>query len=75
MLTENINLSSVNDVKKFVNFVSAYNFKIELASGRYTVDAKSIMGVFSLDLAKPIKMTAYTDDEKFIDNVKQFIVA
>ncbi|MDO5558276.1 MAG: HPr family phosphocarrier protein [Oscillospiraceae bacterium] len=73
MFTENITLSSVNDVKRFVNLVSGYKFKVELISGRYTVDAKSIMGVFSLDLMKPIKMTAYTDDASFIDEVKQFI--
>lgn len=75
MFTENITLSSVNDVKKFVNLVSGYSFKVELMSGRYTVDAKSIMGVFSLDLMKPIKMTAYTDDVSFIDQIKQFITA
>ena len=60
---------------KFVNFVSGYDFKVELVSGKYIVDAKSIMGIFSLDLDKPIKMNAYTDDENFKKEVKQFVAA
>ena len=75
MYTENIVLSGVDEVKKFVNFVSGYDFKVELVSGKYIVDAKSIMGIFSLDLDKPIKMNAYTDDENFKKKVKQFVAA
>lgn len=75
MYTENIVLSGVDEVKKFVDFVSGFDFKIELVSGRYIVDAKSIMGIFSLDLEKPIKMNAYTDDETFKQEVKQFTAA
>ncbi len=55
-------LSSINDVKNFVNAVTKYDFEIDLASGRYVVDAKSIMGIFSLDLTKPIKVEAHCDD-------------
>ena len=72
MITENIILSGVDDVKKFVNFVSDYSFKIELVSGKYAVDAKSIMGIFSLDLDKPVQVNAYTDDEGFVKGVKAF---
>lgn len=75
MYTENIVLSGVDEVKKFVNFVSGYDFKVELVSGKYIVDAKSIMGIFSLDLDKPIRMNAYTDDENFKKEVKQFVAA
>ena len=75
MYTENIVLSGVDEVKKFVNFVSGYDFKVELVSGKYIVDAKSIMWIFSLDLDKPIKMNAYTDDENFKKEVKQFVAA
>ncbi len=74
MYTENIILSGLEDVKKFVNFVSNYDFKIELVSGKYTVDAKSIMGIFSLDLDKPIQMNAYTEDDGFKTALKQFTV-
>ncbi len=55
-------LSSINDVKAFVNAVSKYDFEIDLTSGRYVVDAKSIMGIFSLDLTQPIKVEAHSDD-------------
>ena len=74
MYTENIILSGLDDVKKFVNFVSNYDFKIELVSGKYTVDAKSIMGIFSLDLDRPIQMNAYTDDDGFKSALKPFSV-
>ncbi|MEG1441373.1 MAG: HPr family phosphocarrier protein [Oscillospiraceae bacterium] len=47
-------LSSINDVKNFVNAVTKYEYEVDLISGRYVVDAKSIMGIFSLDLSKPI---------------------
>ena len=56
MKTFDIQLNSINDVKIFVNTVNKYSFDIDLISGRYIVDAKSIMGIFSLDLAKPIKL-------------------
>ena len=62
MKTFDIQLNSINDVKIFVNTVSKYSFDIDLISGRYIVDAKSIMGIFSLDLAKPIKMEIHTDN-------------
>ena len=68
-------LDSISAVKKFVNIVSAYEYEVDLASGRYAVDAKSIMGIFSLDLSKPIQLTAHTDDaDKFFAEIKEFIV-
>lgn len=62
MKTINVLLSSINDVKNFVNTVSKYDFDIDLISGRYIVDAKSIMGIFSLDLTKPIKVEIHTEN-------------
>ena len=53
-------LSSINDVKKFVNVVSKYDFDVDLTSDRYVVDAKSIMGIFSLDLSKPISVAVHS---------------
>ena len=61
MKTFNIILNSINDVKNFVNIVNKYDFDIDLISDRYVVDAKSIMGIFSLDLTKPLVMVAHTD--------------
>jgi phosphocarrier protein HPr len=70
-----ISLSSINSVKDFVNIVNKYDYDIDLSSGRYVVDAKSIMGIFSLDLSKPIKMTAHTDDAAaLMEEVKPFII-
>lgn len=57
-----VSLSSINDVKNFVNVVTKYDYEIDLTSGRYVVDAKSIMGIFSLDLTKPIKVEAHGED-------------
>ena len=71
----NISLKSINDVKDFVNSVNKYDFDVDLTSGRYVVDAKSIMGIFSLDLSKPIKVEVHNDDcSKFCDEIKNFIV-
>ena len=70
-----VSLASINDVKSFVNIVSKYDFDVDLISGRYVVDAKSIMGIFSLDLSKPIDVEVMTDDcDSFIDVIKPFTV-
>ena len=76
MRTCNIMLNTINDVKAFVNTVSKYDFDVDLISGRYAIDAKSIMGIFSLDLSKPIRLEAHSEDnEKFFDEIKPFIIA
>ena len=63
MKTLVIKLDTINDVKNFVNIVSKYDFDMDLMSGRYAVDAKSIMGIFSLDLSKPIELNIHSEDE------------
>lgn len=57
-----IMLKSINDVKEFVRIVNDFPFDIDLTSGRYIVDAKSIMGIFSLDLARPIIVDVHDAD-------------
>ena len=75
MRTCNIMLNTINDVKAFVNTVSKYDFDVDLISGRYAIDAKSIMGIFSLDLSKPIRLEAHSEDnEKFFDEIKPVII-
>ena len=75
MKTFNIILKSINDVKDFVNVVNKYDFDVDLTSGRYVVDAKSIMGIFSLDLSKPIKVEVHADEcERFFDEIRSFVV-
>lgn len=75
MKTCSIMLNTINDVKKFVNIVCKYDFDVDLISGRYAIDAKSIMGIFSLDLSKAIKLEAHSDDcDAFLAEIKPFIV-
>ena len=62
MVVVSVLLESINDVKDFVNTVVGYDFDVDLVSGRYAIDAKSIMGIFSLDLSKPIQMHIHADD-------------
>ena len=71
----NISLKAINDVKDFVNIVNRYDFDVDLSTGRYVVDAKSIMGIFSLDLSKAIKVEIYSDDcGQFCEDIKRFVV-
>ncbi len=75
MQTTFIRLSTIQDVRKFVDIVSASDIDIDLSSGRYVVDAKSIMGIFSLDLLNPIKLTAHAEDcTALLAQLKPFIV-
>jgi len=75
MKTVTIKLQMAENVKKFVNIVSKYPYEIDLRSGRHVVDAKSILGIFSLDLNKPITMEIYSDDcDDLINELKEFIV-
>lgn len=75
MKTCKIMLNTINDVKNFVELANRYDFDVDLVSGRYAVDAKSIMGIFSLDLTKPIQVEAHTesDNTKFLEDIKNFI--
>lgn len=61
MKTVKISLNSIDKVKSFVNTISQYSFDFDLISGRYVIDAKSIMGIFSLDLSKPIDLNIHAD--------------
>lgn len=75
MKTFMIKLSTLEDVRKFVNIVTAFEGDIDLKSGRYTVDAKSIMGIFSLDLLNPVEMTIHCDNcEAIVEKLDAYIV-
>lgn len=72
--TYKIMIRSILDAKNFVNIVNTCDFDVDLESGKYLVDAKSIMGIFSLDLSKPIKMHVYTENVKeFEKKIESFI--
>ena len=74
MKTCMIRLSTIQDVRSFVDIVSGSNTDVDLSSGRYVIDAKSIMGIFSLDLLNPIKLTAHAEDPALFEKLKPFIV-
>lgn len=63
MKTVSICLNSIDKVKSFVNEISKFDSDFDLVSGRYVIDAKSIMGIFSLDLSKPITLNIHSDDK------------
>ena len=63
MKTVQISLNSIDKVKAFVNEITKYDNDFDLVSGRYVIDAKSIMGIFSLDLSKPIDLNIHAEGE------------
>lgn len=67
MKTVKISLNSIDKVKAFVNEVTKFDSEFDLVSGRYVIDAKSIMGIFSLDLSKPIDLNIHAEED--IDEV------
>ena len=75
MKTVQISLNSIDKVKSFVNAITQFEFDFDLISGRYVIDAKSIMGIFSLDLAKPLEFVVHDDGAKadeLLDAVLKF---
>lgn len=76
MKTVKISLNSIDKVKSFVNDVTKFDSDFDLVSGRYVIDAKSIMGIFSLDLSKPIDLNVHGDDsmDEILAILKPYIV-
>ena len=64
MKTVKISINSIDKVKSFVNDITKYDYDFDLVSGRYVIDAKSIMGIFSLDLSKDIDLNIQADGEE-----------
>ena len=70
-----IKLSLVENVNQFVNIVTRYPFEMDLRAGRHVVDAKSILGIFSLDLSRPITLEIYSDDcDDLLKEIEAFTV-
>ncbi len=70
-----VKLDSIDEVKEFVALTNKYPFDIDLISGRYAVDAKSIMGIFSLDLSKALKLAVHaegTEADEFLEEAEKF---
>ena len=78
MKTVRISLNSIDKVKSFVNDLFRFtDVDFDLVSGRYVIDAKSIMGIFSLDLSKPIDLNIHADEDKLdeiVNTLKPYII-
>ena len=72
MKTVKISLNSIDKVKSFVNDITKYDYDFDLVSGRYVIDAKYIMGIFSLDLSKDIDLNIHAEGEE-AENVLQVL--
>ena len=76
MKTVQISLNSIDKVKSFVNTITCFDYDFDLISGRYTIDAKSIIGIFSLDLSKPIDLAIHIegDDTEIMEALEPYLV-
>lgn len=76
MTTVKVSLNSIEKVKSFVNDISGFKADFDLVAGRYVIDAKSIMGIFSLDISKPIQLNIYSENDidKILEVIKPYIV-
>ena len=76
MKTVMISLNSIDKVKSFVNDISRFDYDFDLISGRYVIDAKSIMGIFSLDLSRPISLNIHATDnmDKILEVLEPYII-
>ena len=76
MKTVRISLNSIDKVKSFVNDLAKFDADFDLVSGRYVIDAKSIMGIFSLDLSKPIDLNIHAEAEldTILETLKPYMV-
>ena len=77
MKTVQISLNSIDKVKSFVNDITKFDYDFDLISGRYVIDAKSIMGIFSLDLSKPINLNIHADArlDEILEILKPYIIS
>lgn len=74
MKTIKVSLNSIDKVKQFVNDINRYSYDFDLVSGRYVIDAKSIMGIFSLDLSQPIDLNIHAEGTELEEVLKALSV-
>ncbi len=70
-----LKLKNPNEIKKFVDITSQFGEDLSLVHDRYVVDAKSILGIFSMDLSRPIELVSETENERLKTALKDFVVA
>lgn len=73
-MTAKILLDNMEKVKNFVSLAMTKDYDVDLISGKYVVNGKSIMGVFSLDLTKPLMVNANTTDNNFAEEIKEYLI-
>ncbi|MBP0979224.1 MAG: HPr family phosphocarrier protein [Oscillospiraceae bacterium] len=73
-----IDINNILKIRSLVNISSKYDFDIELSADDFSVSAKSIIGIFTLDITKPVKVTVYSDNvdnyEQYVSEIKDFIL-
>ncbi|MGN0437569.1 MAG: HPr family phosphocarrier protein [Lachnospiraceae bacterium] len=76
MKTVKISLNSIDKVKNFVNDIARFDAEFDLVSGRYVIDAKSIMGIFSLDISQPIDLNIHTEGDvtEILEVLKPYMI-
>ena len=75
MKTATIKINTINDVKDFVTIVTKCSYDVDIVSGRYAIDAKSIMGIFSLDLSKELELRVHSDNcDELMEELDSYIV-
>lgn len=73
-MTAKILLDNMEKVKNFVSLAMTKDYDVDLISGKYVVNGKSIMGVFSLDLTKPLMVNANTGNDNFAEEIKEYLI-
>lgn len=74
MIERYVKLEKINDVKDFVDRVSRYDYQVDVVSGSYVLSAKSIMGIFSLDLSEPLKLKIHAEQcEDLIEEIQPYL--
>ena len=76
MKTIQISLNSIDKVKSFVNDITKFDYDFDLVSGRYVIDAKSTMGIFSLDLSRPIDLNIHAEEnvDEVLETLKPYMI-
>ena len=76
MKAVDISLNSIDKVKTFVNLINRFDYDFDLVSGRYVIDAKSIMGIFSLDITKPIDLNIHASEgvDEIVKKLAPYII-
>ena len=76
MKTIQISLNSIDKVKSFVHDITKFDYDFDLVSGRYVIDAKSIMGIFSLDLSRPIDLNIHAEEnvDEVLETLKPYMI-